>query len=87
MTICSKLRTPLAPADFSSALGFGGGGAAAALGTSRVGDGLFEVEQVMVLSVLLNVVVVNIIVDGCHLGDQVISSPVEELLKANPAVR
>ena len=47
-----------------------------------VSDGLFQVSQVLVLTILLNVEVVNIRtdVDGRHLGDQVVSGPADKLL-------
>jgi len=42
-----------------------------------------------VLAILLNVMVVDICpnINGCHLDDQVVNDPSDELLKANPATR
>jgi hypothetical protein len=55
----------------------------------RVSDGLLQVSQVLMLAVLLTVAVVDICatLNGCHLGDQVVSGPIDELLKASPATR
>merc|ERR1719215_1092137 len=53
---------------------------------SWVGDCFLQMSQILMLTVLLNVVVINICFDvnGCHFSDQVVCGPIHKLFKTNP---